>query len=202
MTHCLIDRPTDLSAHFLLTDRLNDWPVDWLTDLLTYLLTDWWTNWLTDWLTCWLTLSLTDWLIDQLTYSQTDSMTDLLTDWLMYWLTDWLTHWLIDWHFNWLIDWLAYQLPGQLTRWLAYYKLPTDCVTDYKLIDRQSQADRLAGQLIDSLTHWLGWCTEIHPTKWCDNDVNQDYWLLMKMVIFHFRSDVSSRCVKTSTARS
>ena len=149
----------------------------------------------------WLTHSLIDWLTDWPPHLLTDRLNDWPVDWLTDVLTYWLTDWLIDWHFNWLIDWLAYQLPGQLTGWLAYYKLPTDCVTDYKPIDRQSQADRLAGGLIDSLTNWLGWCTEIHPTKWCDNDVNQDYWLLMKMVIFHFRLDVSSRCVKTSSAR-
>ena len=146
--------------------------MDWLTDRLADLLSHW----------------LTDWLTTSLTHRQ--------TQWLTCWLTDWCTDLLTDWLTDWLTDILTDFLTDLLTNFQA------DCVTDYKLIDRQSQADRLAGQLIDSLTHWLGWCTEIHPTKWCDNDVNQDYWLLMKMVIFHFRSDVSSRCVKTSTARS
>ena len=121
-----------------------------------------------------LTHSLIDWLTDWPPHLLTDRLNDWPVDWLMYWLTDWLTHWLIDWHFNWLIEWLAYQLPGQLTGWLAYYKLPTDCVTDHKPIDRQSQADRLAGGLIDSLTNWLGWCTEIRSSyemmwQWCES---------------------------------
>ena len=155
-----------------------DWLTDGLADSLSHWLTDWVTTSLThrqtQWLTCW----LTDWC--------TDLLTDWLTDWLTDILTDLLTDLLTNFQANWLADWptINYQLTVLLIMsWLT---------------DSRRLIDWLAG----SLTHWLGWCTEIHPTKWRDSDVNQDYWLLMKMVIFHLRSDVSSRCVKTSTARS
>ena len=161
LTHCLIELPTDLSAHFLPTDRLNDWSVDWLhvPDLLTYWLTDWQTDWLTDWfshgLTDWFTSSLThrhiDWLTDLLTYWLTDWWTDCLNDLLTHslidWLTDWPAHLLTDRCTcnNWPVDWLT----DVLTYWL------TDCLTAIL-------TDLLTDLIINLQANWLAdW-----PNKW------------------------------------
>ena len=132
----------------------------------------WVSGWLTFWCADWVTVWLGGWLTDWLALMLADLLTDLLTNIVVNWLADWLNFWLAVLLINWLTD----------------SRMPIDW------------SWLLAHWLID-LTGWL-----IYWDSWKEKNLrllimNQDYWLLMKMVIFHFRSDVTSRCPKTSVAR-
>ena len=126
-------------------------------------------------------------------------------------LTDWLTDWLDDWLIAQLTCCLSYRLTSfrtsdQLTGWRA--QLLTDWL--YDRLGWWANGHRLIDWLIGWLIAWLicltGWLTywRFMLRKLINvnflYDVNQNYWLLMKWLIFHFRWDVSSRCDKTLTA--
>ena len=105
-----------------------------------------------------------------------------------------------DYLINFLTDCLTSQLAQLLTYWL------------YDRLGWLANGHRLIDWLIDWLAHCL---TNICLTGWLTYwrfmlrklinfnvlyDVNQNYWLLMKWLNFHFILDVSSRCDKTLTA--
>ena len=128
------------------------------------------------WANGWLTFWCADWV--------TDWLGGWLTDWLAVMLTDLLMDLLTNIVVNWLADWLNYWLAVLLINWLT----DNHWLTDH-----------------GSLTNWLDWLVDILRFMKRKESrlliVNQDYWLLMKIVIFHFRLDVTSRCPKTSVAR-
>ena len=131
-------------------------------------------SWVSGWLTFWRADWVTDWL------------GGWLTDWLAVMLTDLLTELLTNIVVNWLADWLNYWLAVLLINWWL-------TVTDWLIM------------AASSFTNWLDWLVDIlRFMKRKESRLligNQDYWLLMKMVIFHFRLDVTSRSPKTSVAR-
>ena len=174
----------------LLANLLTGWSLsaDWLTNELTH--------WVTDKLSNWLTCQLTDWLAYWLAEGLSDGLTELRTCWLANWLISWLADWLADL----LTDLQTYLLINLLTNWLAE-------LLNYWLTDWLTVTD----WLIDWLAHWLIGFTGLF-TYWrfmlrkennfnALHDTNQNYWdCWWKWLIFHFRSNVSSRCDKTSTA--
>ena len=141
---------------------------------------------MTDKLSDWLTCQLTDWLAYWLA--------EVLTDWLAELLTCWLSNWLIGWLADWLADLLTdlqtYLLTNLLNYWLTVWLI--DWLIAWL-------AHRLIG-FTGLFTYWTFMLRkEINFNVL--HDMNQNYWdCWWKWLIFHFRSNVSSRCDKTSTA--
>ena len=117
-------------------------------------------SWVSGWLTFWCADWVTDWLCGW------------LTDWLAVMWTDLLTDLLTNIVVNWLADWLNYWLAVLLINWLT----DSHWLTDHGC------------WLID---YWLEWLVDI--LRFMERKesrlliVNQDYWLLMKMVNFSFQ---------------